>query len=294
MVGMSTPAKSTAPPPQIEGRGGKEHGQVKAPQDQLGSGGAAARRAFEPFLLPGKRLGAALHLLQAGGPCAVLQGFGQTAQAVQHKARQRPRSGAQPQAVRPAGTGDGHRQCHAHHGVGRQGQRPQQRMIAADKPRQKDAEQQRDERRGDGVGVEYFQQLNVRSDDRNQIAFFPTFQLGGGQAAQGAEHFIPQQRQQFEGDEVVAGLLAVAQHRPQNRQNRRQHEQPGQRQRCGKVQHPQDAETAQHREKGGAQVPRQPHGDGQGHIPGQRAHQPDEPGHHGKTASFHAGTSNLV
>lgn len=144
------------------------------------------------------------------------------------------------------------------------------------------------------MGVEHFQQFNVGGDNGDQVPFFPAFQLGGGQAAQRPEHPVPQQRQQFEGNKMVAGLFPVAQYRPQQRHQGRRPEQPRQRQRHAQAQHLQDAEPACHRQKGGAQVPGQPHSHGQGHVPGQGAYQPYQPGHNGKTASFHAGTSCLV
>lgn len=144
------------------------------------------------------------------------------------------------------------------------------------------------------MGVEYLQQFNVRGDDRDQVPFVPAFQLGGGQTAQGAEHPVPQQGQQFEGNKMVACLFPIAQYRPQHRHKGSRPEQPCQRQRPGKAQHLQDAKPAKHRQKGGAQVPGQPHGHGQGHIPCQGPYQPHKPGHYGKTASFHAGTSCLV
>ena len=281
-------------PPQIEGCGRKQHGQVKAPQDQLCGGGTPARRALEAFLPAGERLGAVLHLLQPDRPGAVLQNFRQAPQTVQHKTGQGPRLIAQPQPVGTAGPGYRQRHPDAHHGVGGQRQCPQQRVKTADESGENGAEKHRDEHRRDGVGVEHLQQFNVRGDDRDQVPFLPPFQLGGGQPTQGAEDLVPQQGQQLEGNEMVAGLLTVAQRRPQYRQHRCRHSQPGQRQGAARPQHPQDAVAAQHRQKGGAEVANQPHGDGQRHIAGQRQHQTHEPGHYGKSASLHADTSCFV
>ncbi len=263
-------------PPQIEGRGRKQHGQVKAPEDQLCGGGAPARRALEAFLPAGECLGAVLHLLQPGRPGAVLQNFRQTTQTVQHKPGQGACLVAQPQPVGTAGPGYRQRHPDAHHGVGGQCQRSQQRVKAADESGENGAEEHRDKHRRDGVGVEHLQQLNVRGDDGDQIPLLPPFQLGRGQPPQGAEDLVPQQGQQLEGNEMIAGLLTVAQRRPQYRQ------------------HPQDAVAAQHRQKGGAEVADQPHGDSQRHISGQRPHQTHEPGHHGESASLHADTSCFV
>ena len=59
------------------------------------------------------------------------------------------------------------------------------------------------------MGVEYLQKLDVGGDHINEVAFVPAFQLGGAKAAQSAKYLITDQRQQFEGDEVVTCLLSV-------------------------------------------------------------------------------------
>ena len=61
------------------------------------------------------------------------------------------------------------------------------------------------------MGIEHFQQFNVRSDDRDQVTLVLALQLGRTEPAQCAKYLIPDQRQQLEGDEVVAGLLRVPQ-----------------------------------------------------------------------------------
>ena len=73
----------------------------------------------------------------------------------------------------------------------------------------------RDADRRNGVGIEHLQLLDVGGDQGDQVTPVTALQLGGGQAAECAEHLIPDEGQQLEGDIVVGGLLCVAQHAAQ-------------------------------------------------------------------------------
>ena len=88
-------------------------------------------------------------------------------------------------------------------------------MVAANKPAQDHGKEQRNGRRGDGVGIEHFQKLNVRGDDADQVALVPPLQLGRTQPPQGEKHLVPDQGQQLKGDKVIASLLPVAKSRTQ-------------------------------------------------------------------------------
>ncbi len=139
------------------------------------------------------------------------------------------------------------------------------------------------------MGIEHLQQLDIRGDDRDEVAPIPPLQLGWTQPTQGPKHLVPDEGQQLESDEVVAGLLSVPQHAPQQGKGPHAGEQRRQAQRGAKAQNTQRRISAEHGEKDGAQVARQPHEDGQQHIARQRLYQPDQPGHHLKSASaFHA------
>ena len=81
------------------------------------------------------------------------------------------------------------------------------------------------------MGVKHLQKLDIRSDDGNQIPLVPALQLWRGtEPAQGSEHLIADECQQLEGDEMVAGLFAVAQNAAQQGESRRAGEQAAQRQ----------------------------------------------------------------
>ena len=59
------------------------------------------------------------------------------------------------------------------------------------------------------MGVKYFQKFDVRCDHRYQISLFFSFQLGRAESAQGFKNLIPDQRQQFKSNKVIACLLPV-------------------------------------------------------------------------------------
>ena len=145
------------------------------------------------------------------------------------------------------------------------------------------------------MGVKDLQQLDVRGDHRDQVAFVPTIQLGGGQAAQRAEYLIPDEGQQLEGNVVVAGLLGVAQHAAGQRKHThagKQHAQSGQT-RAAQSLH--DGQAAEDGNELGAQKARHAHGNGKGHKAHQRFDQPHEPEHYRQIGTFfHARASCSV
>ena len=73
-----------------------------------------------------------------------------------------------------------------------------------------------------GVCVKHFQKLYVRSDQRDQVAFIPAFELGGAEPTQCAEYSVADKREQRKRDIVVQSLFNEAKDRPDQRQNREQ------------------------------------------------------------------------
>ena len=154
----------------------------------------------------------------------------------------------------------------------------------------------RDADRRNGVGIEHLQLLDVGGDQGDQVAPVTTLQLGGGQAAERAEHLIPDEGQQLEGDIVVGGLLCVAQHAAQQGKDKdagkgRAHAC----QRAGQACRREQGKAAEDRDKGGAEVADDPHDHGRQHKGQHGPDQHDQPCGNGKwTAVFcavHALTS---
>ena len=71
--------------------------------------------------------------------------------------------------------------------------------------------------------VEHLKQLDVRRDDRNEIALVASLKLGRTEPAQRAEHLIADARKELEGDEMVARLLCVAESTAQHRKYEHAH-----------------------------------------------------------------------
>ena len=142
------------------------------------------------------------------------------------------------------------------------------------------------------MGVEHLQQLNVRGDKGDEVAPVLALQLGGAQPPQGLEDLLPQQRQQLKGDEVVAGLLPIAQEPP----GHRKHQHPAKQQPQGEgnlqPQRPGQGVSPQHGEEGGAQMPHQPQQNGQHHKASQGPHQAHQPQHHLESASLFHGIAS--
>ena len=217
-----------------------------------------------------------------GGGVLILQGIPQAAQAFQHIAvgiGQRL----------PVFPGNGlsalcapHRQRRAHQQITRQQRQRGQDVPVRGKGGHARRPEHGDAHRRDGVGVEHFQRLNVGGDQGDQVAPVTPFQLCGGQAAQRAEHLIPDKCQQPEGDIVVGRLLRIAQHAAQQGKHQNAPEgcahggqralQPG----SG-----QDGKAAENGDEGSAEVPRHAHNDGCHHDGQHGLYQHDQPRHNG-------------
>ena len=154
-------------------------------------------------------LAAAIELGQAGLPRAELEHLAQTAQGVEHEARERARLVARGAAVRsrPAGDEDGHR--HAHERVARESERRQLRVDIAKEEAHDHGQARGDAHGAHRVGVEDLEQLDVGRHGRDEAAAVGPGELGGAELAQRAEHEIADVREQPEGDVMVAALLDV-------------------------------------------------------------------------------------
>ncbi len=80
----------------------------------------------------------------------------------------------------------------------------------------------RDRNRGNCVRVEDFEKLDVRGQDRDEIALVPPVHFRRRKLSQRLKHLVPDQRQQPERDIVVAVLLRVVEKSAEDR--RRAHE----------------------------------------------------------------------
>ena len=161
-------------------------------------------------------------------------------------------------------------------------------MEGADEQAHHGSIKKRDCSGGNGVRIEDLQQLDIRSDDRNQVAFVPALQLCGAEFPQCEENLIPDQRKQLKRDKMVAGLLCIAQDRPEC--GKRQHTDKYGFRLEGHVKTQQDKRriSAQDRDEGRAQMPCQSHKNRQRHKSGKRLHKADKPYHDRKSApSFH-------
>ena len=257
-------------------------------QDQgVGDGHGQALAVFQGLLLLAQCLAVGRDAGRTGGGVLILQGIAQAAQALQHIA---------------VGVGQGlpvlpghlvtalcapHRQGHAHQQVpGQQHQRGQD-VVTGHKTGHADDTDAGDADGRDGVGIEHFQRLDVGGDQGDQVAAVTALQLGRGQAAQRAEHLIPDEGQQLEGDRVVGSLLCVAKHAAQQGK----HQDAGignahRAQRAGQPQRPQDAKAAENGDEGGAEVPRHAHDDGRQHDGQHGLDQHDEAAHKDKGAAM--------
>ena len=186
--------------------------QVVEPDDGVGDGGVGAGDTAHVLLHPAQIVGAALQLTKTLGLAVVLDGLIHPPQAVQYKGGQLPCLLAHPVAGIPGAARGQHGEENAHGGVGQQSQHPVGPVEPGQKGGGEQAHYQGNGGRGDGVGVEHLQQLNIGGDDRDQIPLVPPVQLGRGQAAQGGKYLLAQNSQQFKGNVVVAGLLSVAEH----------------------------------------------------------------------------------
>ena len=136
------------------------------------------------------------------------------------------------------------------------------------------------------MSVEHLQQLNVGGNYGDQIPLVPALQLGGTEPAQRPEYLVPDESQQLEGDEMVAGLLRIAEEAPYNRKDYYTDKKRREGERGIEPQSLQHRIAAEDGDKGGAEMAHNPHKNGKKHITGQRLHQPDQPGHYLESASF--------
>lgn len=137
------------------------------------------------------------------------------------------------------------------------------------------------------MGVEHLQQFNVRGDDADEVSLVFALQLGRAKTAQDGKDTIPQQGQQFEGDEMVAGLFAVAQHAPQQGAKANQQEQCRKGETLFHAQGMQCGKSAEHGDGCGAKVPQKPQKHSKAHIPGQRFYQTNQPCHYLNPRALH-------
>ena len=157
-----------------------------------------------------------------------------------------------------------------------------------DKRRHQAADQQSDEHRGNRVRVKYFK-LDVRGDQKSVSPRSRPSSLAG-HSRRRARNTLSRISASSEGDEVIAGLLAVTQHAA------RHCAQPQRRKQSAEAQGPhasrraQYARTAQYRNENGAQKPARP-----APLPvpcsPSGAHQLYQPPHNLKIASLHPASS---
>lgn len=69
------------------------------------------------------------------------------------------------------------------------------------------------------MSIKNFQQLDIACKNGNQVPFFLAIQFCRTKPAQGPEHFITDQRQQLEGNIMIAGLFCVTKYPPQYGKN---------------------------------------------------------------------------
>ena len=134
--------------------------------------------------------------------------------------------------------------------------------------------------------IEHLEQLDVRRDDRNEIALIAPLKLGRTEPAQRAEHLVANARQELEGDKVIACLLCIAEGTAQHRKHKHARKHAFEPHRYRKMQQPEQRVAAKNRDQRRTGMAEQPHHDGEEHIPHQRPDKSDEPGHNGEPASL--------
>ena len=138
------------------------------------------------------------------------------------------------------------------------------------------------------MSIKHLQQFNIGGDHRDQIPLVPAFQLCRTELSQRAEHPVAQQRQQFKCDKVVARLLRIPQKSPEKGEDKNGNKNRCQSKRYFKPKGCQHTISAENGDKGGAQMPDEPHQNRQRHVTAQGFYQSDQPCHNGKSASlFH-------
>lgn len=170
--------------------------------------------------------------------------------------------------------------------VSRECQKAKQCVIMPDEQTHDEREQRRDGRGRDRVRVEDLEQLNVRRDDGDEVAAVAALELRGAETAQCAEGLVADQRKQLEGDEVVAGLLGVAEDAAHEREEQHTDERRLERDGRCEAEQVKHGKAAEDRDERGAEVADKAHQNGEHHVAAQWLHEADEPRHDGKTASF--------
>ena len=109
------------------------------------------------------------------------------------------------------------------------------------------------------MGVEHLQQLDIGGYDGNQIAPVTALQLSRTQPPQSPEHPVPDQRQQFEGNIVIASLFCISQNTPHKGKKAHANEHGRQNKRRFQAQHRQGRIPAENCDKCSAKMTNQPH-----------------------------------
>ena len=92
--------------------------------------------------------------------------------------------------------------------------RHKRKIPACDKSHEQKHRQRHQNRNADGayrMRVEHFQRFDIRCDHGDDAALLLTFEFGGAEHAERTENLVAQNRQQFEGNIVVAVLFEVTQ-----------------------------------------------------------------------------------
>ena len=66
--------------------------------------------------------------------------------------------------------------------------------------------------------VKYLEQLDIRRDDRDQVALIPALQLCRAQLSKCCKDLVANDRQQFKCNEMISVLLRIMQKPAQHRQ----------------------------------------------------------------------------
>ena len=204
---------------------------------------------LQTLIRAGKNRRFLLHLLPAGLSLIVLKNFIHPPQIIQYHRIQFPElipvlsAPAAPQMPvdqRNYGT------CQQ---VADQRQHTERNREVSDKNDHHNGSDNCNSNRRNGMRVKNFQQFNIRSDHGNQIAALFAFQLCRSQPAQGRKHLVPNLRQQFERDIMIARLLRIPQKCPRQRQHNQNHRSCPQRERAGKIHCGKQPEAAHNRQK---------------------------------------------
>ena len=146
-------------------------------------------------------------------------------------------------------------------------------MPHADEHAHGHAHDQGDEHRRDRVRIKHLQQLDIAGEHADEITFPSSFKLGRTKPAQRRKHMVADERQQLEGDIVVASLLAITQQPAPDAKQRQERKQQCQRDRLAQPQQRDQPVSAQHRDQDRAEEAGDPQQDSEDHPCPQRPHQ---------------------